>query len=624
MKCPDCGFECLPDDVECLACGVDIVSAAENKEKERIRSIEAAERKEKYDIELKKELGLIPEDDQLNIEQVKGTTLEETFKKKPVCPKCGAERHPGTLECFRCGVIFDKLKDGKSSKPTPKANTVQQTVSIEPVQSVFIEKENESTVNLNFNVIIKADGGGNLPVVSSITMDRITDEDKTDGIDVVDFKLMGSEDADSQNDKIHEDNQTDSGIPTAEPGVQPSFEMENESLNSTLSSEPNVNDLRSSVVSQEKAPDSGIVKKQGDFVVRKKPVPRPTMKTDSTVTIYKRKFLRITTSVFEQSTTYINKRINKLIQLCCGNAKNKRIFAGLMILLIFVVLSPVTYSSYKHVKAEHQKREYADKIKDIQIYFLTHRDEITKNIRKIIEDKQFEKAKQAISKYDIPVLSAELIPVKNYLNETKLAEAIKQIPENSYEKYYKTYVELVKLNPENISYKNQRDSYRLKLADSEYLVAASYLKNDKKNISDLNTAISNVEKALSLIPDSSRYQELKKTLLNEKLLFPEGNGKISMAVRDDGMGGRLYSEQRKITLWINNNSHDVVYINVQYITMIGKDDRKYTYNDIGMKFKSNLSPGEQTKGELYFKTRTSPAKIIFNHLVCGEISRTFP
>ena len=180
------------------------------------------------------------------------------------------------------------------------------------------------------------------------------------------------------------------------------------------------------------------------------------------------------------------------------------------------------------------------------------------------------------------------------------------------------------MNPDNISYKNQRDLYRLKLAENEYLAAATYLKNDKKNVSDLNTAIRNVEKALSLIPDSSRYQELIKTLLNEKLLFPEGNGKISMAVRDDGMGGRLYSDQRKITLWINNNSHDVVYINVQYITMIGKDDRTYTYNDIGMKFKSNLSPGEQTKGELYFKTRTNPAKIVFNHLVCGEISRTFP
>ena len=401
MKCPDCGFECLPDDVECLACGVDIVSAAENKEKERIRSIEAAERKEKYDIELKKELGLIPDDEQLNVEQETGSTLEETFKKKPVCPKCGAERYPDTLECFRCGVIFDKLKDGKS------ANTVPQSVSVETVQPVFIEMKNESTVNLNSNVVIQADVEINQPVVFSITKNHITGEDKTDGIDLADLKLMDSEKAASPNDEKHEDNQTDSSTSTTEPGDQPPFKMEKGSL-----------DIVS--VSQEKDPASVIIKKKGDFVARKKLVPRPTMINDSTFTIYKRKFLKITTSVFEQTTTYINKRINKLIQLCCGNEKNKQIFAGLLILLIFVVLSPVIYSSYKHVKAEHQKREYAVKLRDLQIYFLMHRDEITNNIRKIIENKQFEEAKQAISKYDIPVLSVELIPVKNYLNEIKL------------------------------------------------------------------------------------------------------------------------------------------------------------------------------------------------------------
>jgi hypothetical protein len=58
--------------------------------------------------------------------------------------------------------------------------------------------------------------------------------------------------------------------------------------------------------------------------------------------------------------------------------------------------------------------------------------------------------------------------------------------------------------------------------------------------------------------------------------------------------------------------------------MIGKDNVKYTYNDVGDAFKSNLAPGEQTRGELYFKTGESPAKVIFNHLVCGEISRSFP
>jgi hypothetical protein len=58
--------------------------------------------------------------------------------------------------------------------------------------------------------------------------------------------------------------------------------------------------------------------------------------------------------------------------------------------------------------------------------------------------------------------------------------------------------------------------------------------------------------------------------------------------------------------------------------MVGKNGISYTYNDTGNRMSGKLDPGEQTWGELYFRTSASPAKLVFNHLVCGKISREFP
>ena len=78
MECPDCGFVCLPDDVECLACGTNISGAIKNKKLEAKRSIEAANRQAEYEHKFRKELfkkmkqriiDVLPQATKMNLEQ---------------------------------------------------------------------------------------------------------------------------------------------------------------------------------------------------------------------------------------------------------------------------------------------------------------------------------------------------------------------------------------------------------------------------------------------------------------------------------------------------------------------------------------------------------------------------
>lgn len=573
MKCPECGFECLPGDLECLACGVHIGSALENKEKERIRAIEANERKAQYELELKKELGLIPADDE-KITPAQGSTLEETFKKKPSCPKCGAERKPDAVECIRCGVIFDKLKYGtnnvasKSTAPSPG-----QKLSDESVESVKPAKS--------------------MPVF---------DADKTDEINLETLdQLLKEHPAEPQEDEISVTELASNG-----------FDVRDRDQKDTT---PSVKPVRNA---QEMPPDEGVAfpkpPRTREFNIRS------FQKKETTWDIYRNKIA--------QRSGHAMSRIRALwnwFENTCGSRNKALVSTGIMLLVLVILsFSPAIYHWSSSVYQGFQEKAELKRQKDIASEFLKNQDGITKNIKQNLESGNFVEAEKILASYDVPPLKKELVSLKNFYEEKQIYRSLGQIPRGQFESLFKAYSRLAVLNPQNESYQEGLGKARLEYAESLYAKAAGYHNAGKKDPEKLDQGIRLIKKAVEVMPGDSKYQALKERMINEKLLFYDGNDKIAMAVRDDGMGQRLFSGQRKISVWVLNRSQERIFINVQYFTMLGKNGLKYTYNDTGSKLSGKLEPGEQTFGELYFRTGTSPAKITFHHLVCGTIFREFP
>ncbi|MBU1172243.1 MAG: DUF4352 domain-containing protein [Proteobacteria bacterium] len=638
MKCPECGFECLPDDVECLACGIDIASAKDNKEKERIRSLEAAERKEKYDLEFKKELGLISDEEENQLSNRNGASLEDTFKKNPSCPKCGAERHPDAVECLRCGVIFEKMNihvNGVHTQIPTKPVPVEATSS--PVAHAF-----KSQPAIHTDV---SDGNG-----------VIRPEDKTDEIDLADLKMMGHDEIEPE--KTEEPEKREEPEKTEQPeelvlemessagpngAESPSDRMVKDvpaalggeavqSQRFSFQGAPTISDDRSmaeTLTLQPESPDRPEIpgaNEQTEIIDLKtfSPRIRPISGGVSGYNVFRKKCKAAFEKASAWSHVVLVRGKAKVDQLALNKRKSIKVFSILAIAIVLALSTPFVISYYKNAKIERLQREHSEKLESIRVDFLNNKDEITRKIKLIISNRLFESAEKEIALYDIPSLQDELVPLNNYLKEIRMFEKAKTIPAVEFEQNYNAFSDLLKLNPDSQLYQAKKEFYRQKLANSEYSLAAAYAQGKNKNITDLDKALAAVNKALELYPDSKNFIKLKKNLLTENLLYYKGNGNIVMAVRDDGMGKKLYSGQRRMTLWLKNISQDTVYINVQFFTMIGKDKKRYTYNDIGRRFKTKLMPGEETRGELYFRTRALPSKIVFSHLISGEIHRSFP
>lgn len=580
MKCPECGFEYLDGDEECLACGVHLASAAENKEKERIRAVEANERKERYDIELKKELGLIPADDDA-VEPGQGKTLQDVFKKKPSCPKCGAERHPEALECIRCGVIFDKYKFGSNGFKTERASTPLKTESspvVPPPQ--WTDREDDKTDEIDL-----------------ARLDQLLTESNPETFDGLDQPL----EMESRLSKV-----------TSDPVVE---------IPATTTISNQTRDVQGPDVKPDSLDNKKLAEKNSNKVdgAPRFKIRNP-QKSETTWEIYQRK----TKTRIDSFMTGAKSMWNSFESYCGGRVKALRNVGILIFVLFLIVSSPMIYSFSIDVINRFQVKAEQKRQNEVQLNFFSHRDDITNRITKNITERQLDSAEKEIAALDIPALKNELRPLKNYLSEIRISEEADRIPASNYEKKFEAYSQLVELNSQNETYRSKREEYRLKFADNEYIKAIGYYNKGKKDPNLLDKSIKTIKKSVDLFPDSNKYKELKSTLIKQKLLFYEGNDKIAMAVRDDGMGKRLFSDQRKLSVWLVNKSQETVYINVQYFTMVGKNGLNYTYNDTGSRLSGKIEPGQQTWGELYFRTSTSPAKLTFNHLVCGKISRDFP
>jgi len=129
MKCPVCGYQNDPEDVECIACGSDMALSAQSIATEKRRSEEAMERYYRQQKKLRRELGIdesekeplvmagggeepaeedpaVPWDSPLEMDSLPSDFYSDDF----LCPQCGIRTIKGAFECPRCGVIFSKLK----------------------------------------------------------------------------------------------------------------------------------------------------------------------------------------------------------------------------------------------------------------------------------------------------------------------------------------------------------------------------------------------------------------------------------------------------------------------------------------------------------------------------------
>ena len=330
-----------------------------------------------------------------------------------------------------------------------------------------------------------------------------------------------------------------------------------------------------------------------------------------------------------KNTAKVGGRMKDSVKKLFGNLKGgnnrKKLYITIAIAVIGICITiPLSVNYYQKVKAARIERERVERLENIKNEFIANETVIVNKIRQTISKKSFATADSLINDYDIESLQDRLAGVKNYLKEIRLYEVIRKVPGREYGKNYNMFLDIIKLNPTNKKYSTKRDYYKKKYAASEYTKASKFLRQRKGSFKALNEAIDHCVTAVDLYPANRNYKGLLKQLKTKKLMFPEGNDKLIMAVMDNGMGKRLFAGQRKLTVWLKNVSNEDVYINVQYFSMTGKNKKEYSYSDMGREFKGRLTPGEQTRGELYFKTRTKPKKIVFSHLVCGEIYREFP
>jgi hypothetical protein len=173
-------------------------------------------------------------------------------------------------------------------------------------------------------------------------------------------------------------------------------------------------------------------------------------------------------------------------------------------------------------------------------------------------------------------------------------------------------------------YRKKHAFYQNKLAEKNYLKAKEFLSKKNRLRSDLTASMAAIDRAIKLGGEKKKYKNIRYQLKNAELLFYEGNGNVHMAVRDDGLTKGATGGQRKLYVWLKNVGNSPFYVNVEFFTLVGKNNKRYKYNDCSRELIVNLEPGQETGGFLYFYTATRPAKLIFSHITAGTVTRVFP
>lgn len=236
-----------------------------------------------------------------------------------------------------------------------------------------------------------------------------------------------------------------------------------------------------------------------------------------------------------------------------------------------------------------------------------------------------ESAKTELNKYDIPNLRYNpfLILIKSSLEEKILNQKIKDMAFEDYEARYGVYERLSDIDPGNESYADLLRLNRMMFASKMAEKAESILRNYNKDKAVLEDAIAIAEKAYGLEPTSGNEWLVHKAK-SEKLLFFEGNENVVMAMRDDGFSGNKNRNQRKIRVWLKNVGPDAFRINPDFFSLFCEDGVKYQYNDFSKNLVTELAPGLEIDGDVFFYTKSRPRRLVFDHVKLGQIFRAFP
>ncbi len=303
------------------------------------------------------------------------------------------------------------------------------------------------------------------------------------------------------------------------------------------------------------------------------------------------------------------------------------------IALLAAIGCTISVMRYWQAKVERERlvaeqaaaqRRLSEEQQKIAYKFRDNKTEIIGYLRSLIDGRKFSLFEEESRRYAIPTLKGELDEVNDYLEEIKLFDTTKEIPADDYQRNYDTFFRLGQMDPENKVYAEKLGYYRKKYAEENFQVVKNFLKKKNPSRAELEVAMACIEKVIELEGNTKESAKALSALKTAELLFFEGNEKVRMAVRNDGVTGGATGGQRKIYVWIKNVGSESFFINIDFFTMIGKDEKTYKYNHFSRELVAELQSGGIAQGYIYFYTRVEPKELIFDHINAGTISRIFP
>jgi ribosomal protein S27AE len=241
------------------------------------------------------------------------------------------------------------------------------------------------------------------------------------------------------------------------------------------------------------------------------------------------------------------------------------------------------------------------------------------------ENAGIEAAMSELAMFDVTVLRYHpfMILLKDRLEEISLKKRLLDIQPDDYESLCSVYKRLAEIAPDDELYPL---SYRLNRQTFAAIVASEARAVMEENEGNRNSfperSLLLAQRAYSIDP-SPENEGLVNALKRKRLLFYEDNGHVAMALRDEGFSDIKRTNQRKIRVWLKNVGETPFMVNPDFFFMICEDGVRYSYNDISSNMITELLPGQEVSGDVFFYTKSSPKRLLFEHVRVGSISRFF-
>ncbi|MFZ5571422.1 MAG: hypothetical protein ACOZF0_13555 [Thermodesulfobacteriota bacterium] len=323
-----------------------------------------------------------------------------------------------------------------------------------------------------------------------------------------------------------------------------------------------------------------------------------------------------------KKTELFTRNLGKLTRRLLPAAAILVVIAGTVVVMRFWQ-ARVERSRAVAEQAEAQQRQLEEHQR-IAARFQENKPEIIAYLRALIDGRKFDFFEEEVRRYSIPALTDEVKKINDYLFEIKLFDTTNDISADDYQRNFDIFLQLNQMDPENKLYAEKLEFYRQKFAEENFQAVNDFLKIKTPSRAELQTAMACIAKAIELEGDKKEYVKALSALKTAELLFFEGNETVHMALRDDGVTGGATGGQRKIYVWIKNVGKDSFFTNIDFFTMLGKDEKEYKYNNFSRELVAELKPGDIAQGYIYFYTRVEPQVLTFAHINAGTISRNFP